>query len=109
MSVRRNNIQGTNKVTWGFLGKRTSYVNQSFERVPELTEEERRKKLVENLNSWSVSKTKKRIDFAPIEDNYARGGTDVFSPPIPVETFNLQTAQLDNLQTAGGDNILWTV
>ena len=106
MSVRRNNIQGVNKVNWGFLGKRTTYVNQSFKRVPELTEEERREKLVENLNSWSVSKTKKRIDFAPLEDDYARGGTDAFAP---VETFNLQTAGGNNLQTAGGDNILWIV
>ena len=87
MSLRRNNIQGTKKVTWGFLGKRNTYVNEGFKRLPELTEEERQQKLVDSLKPWSVSRTEARIDFAQ-----AHGGTDAFVPPVspsPTPTISL--------------------
>jgi hypothetical protein len=96
--LRPNNIQGANKkVTWGVLGKRKTYVNQGFVEQPELTEEERRQQLLEKKKSWS---------YKPGRDIVVGMGGAAAPPP---ETFYLQTAQGDALQTAGGDNILWDI
>ena len=100
MKLRPNNYQGHGKkITHGFLGKQRTYINTGFKQLPELTEEERRQKLVENLKPYSFDPKKYRVV------DMAHGST---STPPPVETFYLLTAQGDALQTAGADNILWT-
>ena len=85
----------------GAWHKRQTYRDMTFRQVPNLTIEERQAELNKKLKPYSLDLSK----HIPIEAAHGPGG----APPPPPETFYLQTASADNLQTAGLDNILWTV
>ena len=53
MGLRPNNFQGHGrKMNWGILGKRKTYVNQGFKRVPTLSEDERAQRVADKLKNW---------------------------------------------------------
>lgn len=79
MGLRKNNFQGHDSriVKHGHWLKKKTYINTGFRQVPDLTAEEKRKKIEEKLKPYSLDLTK----HVPLEA--AHGGTDSFAPPTP--------------------------
>jgi len=88
-----------NRISHGFLGKFKTY-EIPVPQVKELTLEEREKALREKIKPWV---------FEPEKLVRIGGYVPTTTPPPPVETFYLETAEGDALQTAQGDNILWYI
>lgn len=96
--LRPNRKSGQGKhVNLGFLGKYKTYKNTEFKELPTLSKEEEQQLLIDALKPYSYTPSKHRAVKAA-------GPVGEVTPP---ETFYLETAQGDALQTAGGDNILY--
>lgn len=109
--LRPNNTQGHgSKIRHGFLGKMKTYTRQDFDRLPELSEEERRQKLVDNLKPYSFDPKKMiPVDVAhgPIGSTPAPTSTPTPTPsPTPPELYYILAENTDPIITENDDNVV---
>tara|TARA_R110000822_G_scaffold95196_12_gene217869 strand:+ start:3012 stop:4097 length:1086 start_codon:yes stop_codon:yes gene_type:complete len=125
MKLRPNNLQGQGKnIRHGHWLKRKNYVNQGFVESPELTEEERRAKLLDKKAAWSYKPgrdivvgvgealpepTPSPTPAASLTPTPTPSATPYPTPTpsaTPPEQFNILAEDFDSITTELNDNLV---